>query len=364
MYHPTSLYYSTTPPSCTENNSCIDFGIYGIEQNDCYLDLNCIEPSLVPEEEQTYVCATAACNNIITTTSNTNETVVTDTTNQVTSRTSRRTIRKKRPKKDPNEPQKPVSAYALFFRDTQATIKGRSPNASFGEVSKIVASMWDSLDYHAKSLYKQRTEMAKKDYLKKLAAYRAQQISQNETVGPVPELEKGELPAMEIMNSANSSSEKQEVSTAIGEMTLANLIARPPSTNFASFYLHHRDVNQHQTLIHQYPILDFDFVPLIIEVIGIIATVAMCLLMHFIMQKFYEDADRPTFHHLIHNQYYSKQLDKFLNEQDKKNATARDLFSNKRDTVKFIRECLSCILKACIWHFFGVFSLQNLKILN
>ncbi|KXJ73481.1 hypothetical protein RP20_CCG015754 [Aedes albopictus] len=40
---------------------------------------------------------------------------------------------------------RPVSAYALFFRDTQAAIKGQSPNASFGEVSKIVASMWDVL---------------------------------------------------------------------------------------------------------------------------------------------------------------------------------------------------------------------------
>lgn len=53
--------------------------------------------------------------------------------------------KKARRKKDPNEPQKPVSAYALFFRDTQAAIKGQNPSASFGEVSKIVASMWDSL---------------------------------------------------------------------------------------------------------------------------------------------------------------------------------------------------------------------------
>nr|KAF6488028.1 TOX high mobility group box family member 4 [Rousettus aegyptiacus] len=37
---------------------------------------------------------------------------------------------KKRKKKDPNEPQKPVSAYALFFRDTQAAIKGQNPNAT------------------------------------------------------------------------------------------------------------------------------------------------------------------------------------------------------------------------------------------
>ncbi|TRZ07540.1 hypothetical protein HGM15179_019568, partial [Zosterops borbonicus] len=53
--------------------------------------------------------------------------------------------KKAKKKKDPNEPQKPVSAYALFFRDTQAAIKGQNPNATFGEVSKIVASMWDSL---------------------------------------------------------------------------------------------------------------------------------------------------------------------------------------------------------------------------
>jgi hypothetical protein len=47
---------------------------------------------------------------------------------------------------------RPVSAYALFFRDTQAAIKGQNPNASFGEVSKIVASMWDALDADHKNV--------------------------------------------------------------------------------------------------------------------------------------------------------------------------------------------------------------------
>lgn len=85
--------------------------------------------------------------------------------------------KKGRKKKDPNEPQKPVSAYALFFRDTQAAIKGQNPNASFGEVSKIVASMWDSLAEEQKQVYKRKTEAAKKDYLKALAAYKANQLS-------------------------------------------------------------------------------------------------------------------------------------------------------------------------------------------
>uniref|UniRef100_A0A8D3B1U6 HMG box domain-containing protein n=1 Tax=Scophthalmus maximus TaxID=52904 RepID=A0A8D3B1U6_SCOMX len=84
---------------------------------------------------------------------------------------------KKKKKKDPNEPQKPVSAYALFFRDTQAAIKGQNPNATFGDVSKIVASMWDSLGEEQKQAYKRKTEAAKKEYLKALATYRASLVS-------------------------------------------------------------------------------------------------------------------------------------------------------------------------------------------
>jgi hypothetical protein len=86
-------------------------------------------------------------------------------------------VSKRKKKRDPNEPQKPVSAYALFFRDSQASIKAANPNAAFGDVSKIVASMWDGLDPDSKAAYKKRTENAKKDYLKKLAAYRASLVS-------------------------------------------------------------------------------------------------------------------------------------------------------------------------------------------
>ncbi|XP_016405333.1 TOX high mobility group box family member 4-A-like isoform X2 [Sinocyclocheilus rhinocerous] len=89
--------------------------------------------------------------------------------------------KKGKKKKDPNEPQKPVSAYALFFRDTQAAIKGQNPNATFGEVSKIVASMWDSLGEEQKQVYKRKTDAAKKEYLKALAAYRANQLSKSST---------------------------------------------------------------------------------------------------------------------------------------------------------------------------------------
>ncbi|KAG9328137.1 hypothetical protein JZ751_016286 [Albula glossodonta] len=99
-----------------------------------------------------------------------------------------------RKKKDPNEPQKPVSAYALFFRDTQAAIKGQNPSATFGEVSKIVASMWDSLGEEQKQVYKRKTEAAKKEYLKALAAYRANQLSQVSSSPPISCAHKNNAP--------------------------------------------------------------------------------------------------------------------------------------------------------------------------
>ncbi|XP_071347406.1 TOX high mobility group box family member 4-A isoform X2 [Trachinotus anak] len=132
-----------------------------------------------------------------------------------------------RKKKDPNEPQKPVSAYALFFRDTQAAIKGQNPNASFGEVSKIVASMWDSLAEEQKQVYKRKTEAAKKEYLKALAAYKANQLSQPATeemeIAPSPP-----PPAINPTHTALTSAGHQAIRPAnsnLEENTITNICA-------------------------------------------------------------------------------------------------------------------------------------------
>ncbi|CAD5117776.1 DgyrCDS6520 [Dimorphilus gyrociliatus] len=105
------------------------------------------------------------------------------TTTSIVVKNKVKTASKKRKKRDPNEPQKPVSAYALFFRDSQASIKTRNPNMSFGEVSKLVAHMWEDLDADSKAMYRKRTETAKKEYLKQLAAYRASLVSKGPLEG-------------------------------------------------------------------------------------------------------------------------------------------------------------------------------------
>ncbi|KRY56845.1 TOX high mobility group box family member 3 [Trichinella britovi] len=178
--------------------------------------------------------------------------------------------RKRKPKKDPNEPQKPVSAYALFFRDTQATIKGQNPNASFGEVSKIVATLWDGLNADAKNqrldradtkmkfahnakwvffgnfykqgnithknqVYKQKTESAKKDYLKQLAAYRANLLSKGGNSNGCTLQACGEyfhqqkyLLSQSLPDSTSAMTEANDAMTGLNGKTLASLIAEPP----------------------------------------------------------------------------------------------------------------------------------------
>ncbi|XP_039931120.1 TOX high mobility group box family member 3 isoform X3 [Hirundo rustica] len=145
---------------------------------------------------------------------------------------------KKKKKKDPNEPQKPVSAYALFFRDTQAAIKGQNPNATFGDVSKIVASMWDSLGEEQKQVYKRKTEAAKKEYLKALAAYRASLVSkaaaesaEAQTIRSVQQtLASTNLSSSLILNSSLSQHATVSASPQTLQQPLSRAIAPKPLT--------------------------------------------------------------------------------------------------------------------------------------
>jgi len=105
----------------------------------------------------------------------------TDNSNkQIVKKTNNKLTAKKLSRKDStscSRHPKPVSAYALFFRDAQSVIKSSNPSASFGEISKVVASNWEALDKNSKNIYKQRADQEKKNYLKSLASSRAKQIA-------------------------------------------------------------------------------------------------------------------------------------------------------------------------------------------
>ncbi|KRZ15012.1 TOX high mobility group box family member 3 [Trichinella zimbabwensis] len=170
-------------------------------------------------------------------------------TSKMTVAKSRTPKRRQNKRKDPNEPQKPVSAYALFFRDTQATIKGQNPNATFGEVSKIVAAMWDNLAADSKNAYKQKTEMAKKDYLKQCAAYRANLLSTGASVQmPVhfqPDNADDYSPQMnsQLVQHDQDRMDNKNTYANFGSQTLASLISQS-SYATSSHYINSNDIGQ------------------------------------------------------------------------------------------------------------------------
>ncbi|XP_037625675.1 TOX high mobility group box family member 2 isoform X5 [Sebastes umbrosus] len=193
---------------------------------------------------------------------------------------------KKKKKKDPNEPTKPVSAYALFFRDTQAAIKGQNPNATFGDVSKIVASMWDGLGEEQKQSYKRKTEAAKKEYLKALAAYRASLVSKTYndpvdtksgqsgqgsphmmpanpplySVPPPPQpsspyLGPGAFPLTDLQSYAGHAPRHALSQTLSQSQMLPSISASPPSSFQISPPLHpHQQLSLHQSSLLNQPI--------------------------------------------------------------------------------------------------------------
>ncbi|KAL1245744.1 TOX high mobility group box family member [Trichinella spiralis] len=170
-------------------------------------------------------------------------------TSKMTVVKSRTPKRRQNKRKDPNEPQKPVSAYALFFRDTQATIKGQNPNATFGEVSKIVAAMWDNLAADSKNAYKQKTEMAKKDYLKQCAAYRANLLSTGGNVQVQvfqPDIADDYSPQMnnsQLVQSDQDRVDNQNTYANFGSQTLASLISQSTYAP-SSHYINSNDIGQ------------------------------------------------------------------------------------------------------------------------
>lgn len=83
---------------------------------------------------------------------------------------------------DQNEPAKPLSAYALFFRDTVSAIKKQYPACSFQELFIIVASMWDALDPVHKSVYNKNNEYARTEYLRQVKIYQQQQQQKQEQI--------------------------------------------------------------------------------------------------------------------------------------------------------------------------------------
>ncbi|CAD7680030.1 unnamed protein product [Nyctereutes procyonoides] len=116
---------------------------------------------------------------------------------------------KKRKKKNPNEPQKPVSAYALFFVIHRLPSRNRIPMPLLGMFQKL----WSPCEIR-------KTEAAKKEYLKALAAYKNNQECLDSTVLLISSTSHNRAPALSpsiFVNSTLSSYVANQASSGAGD---------------------------------------------------------------------------------------------------------------------------------------------------
>merc|ERR1712002_448318 len=79
--------------------------------------------------------------------------------------------KKARKKKDPNAPKRPMSAYFLFMNATRPTVRKENPDASIGEVAKILGKMWGEIEPADKAKFDKDAAAAKKKWEAERAAY-------------------------------------------------------------------------------------------------------------------------------------------------------------------------------------------------
>ncbi|KAJ2359749.1 Non-histone chromosomal protein 6, partial [Coemansia sp. RSA 2607] len=86
----------------------------------------------------------------------------------------------KRSKKDPNAPKRALSAYMFFSQAKRTTVKEQNPDASFGNIGKILGDMWKKMSDDDKKPYNKQADADKKRYEAEKAAHDAQGSEEEE----------------------------------------------------------------------------------------------------------------------------------------------------------------------------------------
>jgi len=79
--------------------------------------------------------------------------------------------KRKKAEKDPNKPKRNMSAYFLFSNASRASIKERYPDASFGDVAKIISKEFKELSSKERKKWDVAAAADKERYAEEMRAY-------------------------------------------------------------------------------------------------------------------------------------------------------------------------------------------------
>ncbi|KAI9300674.1 Non-histone chromosomal protein 6 [Cunninghamella echinulata] len=78
--------------------------------------------------------------------------------------TKKETKASKRGKKDPSAPKRGLSAYMFFSQANRNKVKEENPDATFGQLGKILGEKWKNMSDEEKKPYVQQAEKDKARY--------------------------------------------------------------------------------------------------------------------------------------------------------------------------------------------------------
>ena len=79
--------------------------------------------------------------------------------------------KKQKKVKDPNAPKRPMSAYFLFMNSVRPEVRKDNPEATIGEIAKIIGKMSGEIDADKKAKFDKDAAAAKKKWEVEKAAY-------------------------------------------------------------------------------------------------------------------------------------------------------------------------------------------------
>ncbi|RKO86622.1 high mobility group box domain-containing protein, partial [Blyttiomyces helicus] len=72
---------------------------------------------------------------------------------------------------DPHAPKKALSPYLIFSQEMRPTIKEQNPDATFGQLGKLLGAAWQELNDKDKAVYNQKSEADKARYEREMSTY-------------------------------------------------------------------------------------------------------------------------------------------------------------------------------------------------
>lgn len=79
--------------------------------------------------------------------------------------------RPQKKKKDPNAPKRNKSAYFLFSIESRARVKEENPDASFGDIARLISAEYKALSEEELEVWKEKATEDKRRYEAEMQAY-------------------------------------------------------------------------------------------------------------------------------------------------------------------------------------------------